>query len=74
MRDGEHLFHRLRSNHLSYTWLINALSDRGLTVDKSTMSSVVNGTINGPRAEKILEASHAVLDEYDTAFRDAIRS
>ena len=60
---------RLQDNHLNYSWLIYALKLRGVEVDKSTLSSAVNGTISGPRVPKIMEASHFVLDEYEKFMR-----
>lgn len=72
MEDRGCLRSRLQENNLTYTWLINVLKLRGLEVDKTTLSSAVNGTITGPRVAKILDNSHQVLDEYEQKFLRSI--
>lgn len=63
---------RLQDHGLNYTWLIKVLKFRGLVVDKTTLSSAVNGTITGPRVEKIMENSAVILDEYERNFLRSI--
>lgn len=72
MEDRESLRSRLQENHLSYSWLINIMRVKGFEVDKTTLSSAVNGTIKGERVEKILDAAHAALDEYETKYLRSI--
>lgn len=56
---------RLRKHNLSYTWLIAQLRLRGVTTEKTEMSSVVSGVRNGPKAEKIIQTAAAILDSYE---------
>ena len=61
---------RLDEHNLTFAWLINILNDhKGMRVDKSEMSSAVNGTISGPKAQSIIEMSHRVLDQYEHFIR-----
>lgn len=57
---------RLMENHLSFTWLINMFRLKGFEVDKSAVSSAINGTITGDKATKIIDLGHEVLDQYET--------
>ncbi len=72
MSNREDLRSRLQNHHLTFTWLINALKLHGLVVDKTTLSSAVNGTITGPRVETIMANSHFILDEYERKFLHSI--
>ena len=47
---------------------------KGFVIDKSTVSSAVNGTITGDRVTKINEIGHAVLDEYENKFLSSMKS
>ena len=61
---------RLDEHNLTFAWLINILNEHmGFRVDKSEMSSAVNGTISGPKAKSIIEMSHRVLDQYEHFIR-----
>lgn len=59
---------RIQDNHLSYSWLINMMKLKGYEVDKSTLSSAVNGTITGDRVTKILTLAHEIVDEYEKTY------
>lgn len=74
MGERKSLRERLLNNHLSYTWLINMMKLKGLEVDKSTVSSAVNGTITGDRVTKIHDLAHVILDKYENEFLSSIRS
>lgn len=52
-------------NTLSYTWLIQKLSDKGLLTDKFEMSATMAGTRRGQKADDILCHAYAVLCEYE---------
>lgn len=63
------LYDRLRDNNLTYVWLISILDKVGIRTDKSEMSSAVRGTISGDKAERIINTSHQILDQYDQFLR-----
>ena len=65
MDERQSLRVRLQDNHLSYAWLINMMSMQGFSVDKTTVSSAVNGTITGDRVSKIIILVHEILDRYE---------
>ena len=67
MDERKRLRERLQGHNLTFVWLINVLNSKGMNVDKSEMSSAVNGTISGKKADTIIEKSHAVLDQYYAA-------
>ncbi len=56
----------LLKNNLTQVWLINRLSQRGVDVDKSTMSSILAGTSKGYKSQFVIDESLKILDEYDT--------
>lgn len=62
------LRYRLLDLHLSYAWLIDQMRRRGTEVDKSTLSSAVNGTITGERVETILTLGNKIVDEYEKKY------
>ena len=45
-------------------WLINQLEKRGIITDKTEMSSVLSGTRRGFKADRMLETSVEILNEY----------
>lgn len=69
MNERKNLRDRLQEHNLTFVWLINILNRNGMNVDKSEMSSAVNGTISGNKAKTIIENSHAVLDQYEVFLR-----
>lgn len=69
----ETLRRRMRENCLSYTWLINMMRLKyGYDVDKTIVSSAVNGAITGERADKIITFGNEILDIYEHEFLDSI--
>lgn len=66
MDERKRLRERLQGHNLTFVWLINVLNSKGVNVDKSEMSSAVNGAISGKKADTIIEKSHAVLDQYES--------
>lgn len=56
---------RLKQHNLTFTWLINQLSMRGIVTDKTEMSSVVAGTRKGDKADTIIQTSIEILDDYE---------
>lgn len=44
----------------------------GYEVDKTTVSSVINGAITGDRATKIITLGNEILDIYERSFLDSI--
>lgn len=66
MDERKRLRDRLQGHNLTFVWLINVLNSKGMNIDKSEMSSAVNGTISGKKAGIIIEKSHAVLDQYES--------
>jgi len=69
VNERKNLRDRLQTHNLTFVWLINVLNSKGMNVDKSEMSSAVNGTISGTKAKTIIEKSHAVLDQYEDFVR-----
>lgn len=74
MGERQSLKNRLQDNHLSYAWLINIMKRKGYEIDKSTVSSAVNGTITGDRVTKIINLGHEILDEYEKGFLGSVSS
>ena len=57
----------LYRNALTNTWLINRLEEKGITTDKTEMSSVLRGARKGAKAENIINASIEILEFYEMA-------
>lgn len=55
----------LLKNNLTQVWLINRLSQRGVDVDKSTMSSILAGTSKGYKSQFAIDESIKILDDYE---------
>ena len=49
---------------LTQVWLIGKLRNRGIITDKTEMSSVLSGTRHGFKADRMLETSVEILNEY----------
>ena len=69
MDERKGLRDRLRDHNLTFVWLFNVLNAKGMSVDKSEMSSAVNGTITSAKAKTVIEKSHLVLDKYENFIR-----
>lgn len=65
MAERENLRSRLQGHHLSFVWLVNMMRYKGYEIDKTTVCSAVNGSITGPRVEKINTMGHEIVDEYE---------
>lgn len=63
--DGDNIRERLRKHRLSYVWLIGQLDLRGVTTDKTEMSSVISGVRKGPKADLIVQTAKTILDGYE---------
>lgn len=59
---------RLIELHLSYSWLISIMHRYGYEVDKTALSSAVNGTIKGERATFLIGLANDILDEYQNIY------
>ena len=53
---------------LKNSWLISGLKKRGIDVDKSTMSEILNGRREGEKARTVIENSLEILDLYEKNF------
>lgn len=56
---------RIKKHRLSFVWLINQLSMRGITTDKTEVSSIFAGTRKGAKADSIIQCSTEILDDYE---------
>jgi len=60
---------RVDKYNLTYVWLINELSrTKDIETDKTEMSSVINGTRKGAKADAIIKCSNEVLDDYEQSY------
>ena len=55
----------LDKNALTQVWLINRLRERGLTTDKTELSSVFSGTRRGAKISALLRVSDEILTHYE---------
>ena len=67
--DRDEIKDRLEKNKLTFVWLIQQLEKRGIYTDKSEMSGVFAGTRRGPKPERIIRESAAILDEYESIYQ-----
>ena len=56
---------RIKKHHLTFVWLINQLSLRGIEADKTEVSSIFAGTRKGAKADSIIQCSTEILDDYE---------
>lgn len=56
---------RIKKHRLSFVWLINQLSQRGISTDKTEVSSIFAGTRKGAKADAIIQCSTEILDDYE---------
>ena len=59
---------RLRRHRLSFVWLIYQLERRSIVTDKTEVSSIFAGTRKGAKADSIIQATTAILDDYEKGF------
>lgn len=55
----------LYRNNLTSTWLINQLDKKGISVDKSELSSALAGSRKGAKIEKVISESLNILHRYE---------
>lgn len=65
MSERDEIRDRLKRNRLSFVWLIFQLDHRGVSTDKTEMSSVFAGTRKGAKADSIIQESVKILDDYE---------
>ena len=49
----------------TFVWLIYQLSQRDIVTDKTEVSSIFAGTRKGAKADSIVQAAGAILDDYE---------
>ena len=59
---------RIRNFRLSFVWLIYQLEQRGITTDKTEVSSIFAGSRKGAKADSIIRETSVILDEYEKSF------
>lgn len=59
---------RLLQNHLTASWLMYHLEKLDITIDKSSLSEILNGHRKGLKADLIIRNAHAILDRYEAVF------
>ena len=68
MEELNNIRDRLKRHRLSFVWLIYQLERRSLVTDKTEMSSIFAGTRKGAKADSIIQATLAILDDYEKGF------
>ena len=69
--NGSEIKDALKFQSLTQVWLIGKLDERGITVDKSELSSVLSGVRRGPKAERIKAAAIEIIEGYKRERRSA---
>lgn len=62
---GHNIKFALLKHDLKQVWLIEQLKNRGITTDKTELSSVLSGARTGPKAELIINTSNEIISSYD---------
>ena len=65
MKELDYIRDRLKRHRLSFAWLIYQLSQRDIVTDKTEVSSIFAGTRKGAKADSIVQAAGAILDDYE---------
>lgn len=60
----------LRRNRLTSRWLLEQLSARGISVDKTELSRILSGTRGGKKAAAVTAESLLVIAKYEKCFAD----
>ena len=55
----------LCANGLTQKWLLERLSEQGISIDKTYLSHVLNHKRTGPRVDEILSKSAEILADYE---------
>ena len=56
---------RLSKLHLTRSWLLAELSDKGIDINKSILSKCMNGHMKNDLAEKVITTSNQILSQYE---------
>lgn len=65
MEELEAIRERIKKHRLSFVWLIFQLGQRGITTDKTEVSSIFAGTRKGAKVDSIIQATISILDDYE---------
>ena len=68
MKERDKIRDRLKRHRLSFVWLIFQLEKRNIVTDKTEVSSIFAGTRKGAKADSIIQATTAILDDYEKGF------
>lgn len=68
MKERDEIRDRLKRHRLSFVWLIFQLEKRNIVTDKTEVSSIFAGTRKGAKADSIIQATTAILDDYEKGF------
>ena len=68
MSKGFDIKQRLSMHHLTYSWLICQLQSKGISIDISSLSSILNGARKGPKADQVITESDMVLAKYEALY------
>ena len=68
MEERDVIRDRLKRHRLSFVWLIYQLEKRNIVTDKTEVSSIFAGTRKGEKADSVLSATKAILDDYEKEF------
>ena len=68
MKERDEIRDRLKRHRLSFVWLIFQLEKRNIVTDKTEVSSIFAGTRKGTKADSIIQATNAILDDYEKGF------
>ena len=68
MKERDEIRDRLKRHRLSFVWLIFQLEKRNIVTDKTVVSSIFAGTREGAKADSIIQATTAILDDYEKGF------
>ena len=68
MKERDEIRDRLKRHRLSFVWLIFQLEKRNIVTNKTEVSSIFAGTRKGAKADSIIQATTAILDDYEKGF------
>ncbi len=62
---GESVKNMLSKNNLTGVWLLGMLEIKGILLEKSTLSAILNGRSKDKKAEEVLNISIEILRDYE---------
>lgn len=62
---GESVKNTLSKNNLTSVWLLGILEKKGILLEKSTLSAILNGRSKDKKAEEVLTTSKEILSDYE---------